>query len=116
MRSKLITVDRLKEILGATEPATALPVNTVDDGPPVEFKVNPGWADGYDKRSALAPVDAKAKVGGREVRLSGDALLTAASAVGMPMASFCAISSGDKAFNLERNSSAWPLSSMTPVG
>jgi len=86
MRSKLITVDRLKEILGATEPATALPVNTVDDGPPVEFKVNPGWADGYDKRSALAPVDAKAKVGGREVRLSGDALLTAASAVGMPMA------------------------------
>jgi hypothetical protein len=84
MRDKLISVDRLKEILGATEPATALPVNAEEDGPPIEFQVNPGWADGLDSKRMLAPIDATAKVGGRDVRLSGDALLTAASAIGMP--------------------------------
>lgn len=79
---KMLTLGQARERISATEP---LGVHFVDsDGPAVSWKFDPEWAFTLDSTHGTERVKAYVTVQGTEYELSKDAVLTAASAFGLP--------------------------------
>lgn len=77
----MISLPKLEEALGATEPVQALPFNV---GPTVKFEVEENWNAHLEEMDDQAPVGAMISVGSQELQFSKAAFLEATSAFGMP--------------------------------
>ncbi len=83
MKEKLLTLDQVRERLANTEP---LATDVLDSGSKVRFKLEPGWETTLDALEGTDVVSALVTFGGKERSLTKDAVLQAASAVGVPTA------------------------------
>lgn len=80
MRSKLMSLDDVKNRISATEP---LSQKHVSEESKISFAIEPTWAVGLDTKEGTAPVEAIIRVSGRDHVLTKDALLQAGAAFGL---------------------------------
>jgi hypothetical protein len=83
VREKTLTMDQAKERLATTEPLDVVPVSE-EEGTSVKWRFAPDWAFTLDTTHGTSPVSAAVTVDGVEHQLTKDAVLTAASAFGLP--------------------------------
>jgi hypothetical protein len=83
MKEKLLTLDQAKERLASTEPLDVQYI-AAEEGTRVKFRFDPEWALTLDTTHGTSPVQATVSVNGTEHQLTKDAVLTAASAFGLP--------------------------------
>ena len=75
-KGELITLDTVREALGATEPFNSV---IIDVGPKVKFRLGTGWAHDVDTKLDSDIVDATVEHEGTEYRLTKEALINAAN-------------------------------------
>lgn len=83
MRDKLLTLDDVNAKLEATEPLTT---EFLSSESKIKFQISPDWALDFDSTDNTDAVEAFITVNGTETPLSKEALLLAASNVGLPKA------------------------------
>lgn len=83
MEDKLLTLDNTKQLLETTEPLGTIPISAEHDTE-VKWHFSPDWAMTLDSTHGNSPVKATIEVNGDEFQLTKDAVLTAASAFGLP--------------------------------
>ncbi len=83
MQSKLLTIDQVKHELGKTEPLTSTMVTSDQK---VRFHLGEDWAAGLDSKRGLEQVEVTVDIDGVERPLTKDAILQAASNVGIQKA------------------------------
>jgi hypothetical protein len=85
MRDKLHPIERIRQVLAATEPLSTCGFSLGDT---VRFAVEPGWHHGLDAKAGTDPVDAQILIGPGAATttfpLTKDALLEATSITGLP--------------------------------
>lgn len=79
MKSKLLTIDQVREPLAASEPLNEYPL----DMGYVKFVLEDGWNHGLEAKRGNDVVDATVYVGTTEIPMTKDAMLQAASLVGI---------------------------------
>lgn len=79
MKSKLLSVDTVRENLAASEPLNEYPLDTGL----VKFLLEDGWNHGLEAKAGNDLVDATVFVGTTEIPMTKDAMLQAASLVGI---------------------------------
>lgn len=83
MQDKLLTLDQIKHELGKTEPLTS---TLITDETKVRFHLSEDWAAGLDTKSGREQVEVTIEVDGTEQPLTKDAVLQAASNIGLQKA------------------------------
>lgn len=83
MKSRLLSLDEAKNRLAQTEPLGVTPISAEHETR-VRWRFEPDWAFTLDTTHGTSPVAASINVNGREHVLTKDAVLTAASAFGLP--------------------------------
>lgn len=81
MKERLMPLDTAKQRLATTEPLAAVPVQ---DGVKVKWDFSPDWALLLDSSLGTDKVPATVTVDSKEFQLTKDAVLSAASAFGLP--------------------------------
>jgi hypothetical protein len=81
-REKLLTLDETRERLATTEPLGVVPI--LRDDRAATWNFAPDWAFTLDTAHGTSRVDASIVIDGDEYPLTKDAVLTAASAFGLP--------------------------------
>ncbi len=84
MRDKLHPIERIHQVLAATEPLSTVGFSLGDT---IRFAVDPGWHHGLDAKLGTEPVDAEILIGtgpaATAFTLTKDALLEATSVIGL---------------------------------
>lgn len=83
MKSKLLTLDKVRESLATTEPLAEEPFKLRDEG--VKFSLE-GWSEAMTSLESTDPVGAYVNVHGKDYQLTKEALLEATSFIGLKRA------------------------------
>lgn len=81
VRGKLLSLDEARERLSVTEPLSSI---YFEEGVPVEWSFQPDWALLLDSMHGNEKVSATVSVDGQQFSVTKDAVLSAASAFGLP--------------------------------
>lgn len=81
MKSKLLTLDEVKERISATEPLSQKLVHSEDK---IAFAFDPTWAIGLETKKGTDSVDAVIRINGTDHQMTKDSVLQAGAAFGLP--------------------------------